>query len=227
MSSNMSEFRGSPAGSAASSPRSGDHSKPLSFDLILGGWCDGERLEHLEVNLPKAFESADVKSHVASIDMFGKRPRSARLKLKFSTEVPAAKRALQKEVRDKLRAVAWKPRGCEEPMWVSMDKSPAQRVMGRAVAKTSTFLWKSLGMPPKTLEVADWATGRAYIEQERVMGSHPAAHPRDHAPNNGHVRWVERDATTGLSVWVDLAAVARSAGKSVSEVEGLWTTQSQ
>ena len=47
------------------------------------GWKEGERKDYLDIHLPKLFSASGVSSHISEIQVLGKRPRSAKISLKW------------------------------------------------------------------------------------------------------------------------------------------------
>ena len=68
---------------------------------------------------------------------------------------PLSRQAAQ-QVFTKLKQHVWNARGCVKPIWVLIDKSPVQRILGRCVARTSSFLEQKLGLGHEVMEVASW-----------------------------------------------------------------------
>ena len=187
-----------------------------TFDLVVGGWCEGEVLSYIQENVNKQIDAAGVRCQVAAIKLYGKRPRSARLQLAFPSSLSHDKRYEQQQVLTKLKQHVWQARGCDKPTWVLIDKPPLQRILGRCVARTSNFLSQKLSLGHDAMEVASWNGLRAYIKEKRVMGSIPAENPLDQCPTHSYARWLER------VVWVDLRAIAEATGQQPDDVVAAW-----
>ena len=166
----------SPSASPKSShttPPPGPHQVPL-YLVVMGGWKEGERKEYIEVQINKLFEAAGVQPQVHELQLFGKRPRCARVTLKFDVDTPAAKRAKQQEVISRLRAQQWTSRECNKPIWITQDRTPAQRVTNRGIAIIGSFLQNGLKVSRDSLEIDNWQAARTYIGDHRVSGTYLA-----------------------------------------------------
>ena len=194
-----------------------------SFKIILGGWKSGERREYLETQLAKVLEVAGLKEKVAMLSLSGKRPRSARLELKdHSCGDLAARRTQQQAAIKAIRDQAWTPRDCSSPMWATGDKSPSQRVIGRAIARLSQFAETCLGRPRGSVEVDSWPAGRSFMDDYQVSGAFPNVGFQESPPTGVTIRWIAQDGDAGVSVWVNLDAVAKALSLDVIAVAAQW-----
>lgn len=197
----------------------GPRSQPApSYLVIIGGWKDGERRQYVETSLSELLAAARVSDKVSEVQLFGKRPRCARVSLQFSSDNPASKRATQQEVIASLRAQAWVPRDCQKPVWVTQDRTPAQRAATRAVAIIGSFLRTTMQIEPEHFEVDSWQAARTYLGDHRISGTSLSNPPG----NDRFVLWPVRDDRACVSAWLDLQGVATFAGLEPEAVKAKW-----
>eukprot|EP00438_Fugacium_kawagutii_P032656 Skav216052 [mRNA] locus=scaffold2261:15267:16052:- [translate_table: standard] len=210
-----SAYGGSPTGMASPNV-------PPSYLVIVGGWRDGERKDYIEANLSKLFEAAGVTSQIREVQMFGKRPRCAKISLQFSSDEPFAKRELQQTVISKLREQRWTPRECTKPIWVNQDRSPAQRATSKAVAITGGFLQHTLKIQREQFEIDQWLAARTYLGDFRISGAFPGPVSAPPPRKDEFIVWPVEDHSSGVSVWCDLRHIALALKLDTLEVKKLW-----
>ena len=194
----------SPQGSASPNIR------PPSYLIIMGGWKEGERKDYLDVQLPKLFAAAGVSQHVKEVQLFGKRPRCAKISLKFENDEQNGKRDLQQSVISKLRGQQWTPQSCDKPVWVTQDRTPAQRATNKAVAIIGGFLQSAMKVTRESFEIDHWQAARTYVGDHRISGP------------DQFVVWPVQDHASGVSVWCDLQGVAKFVRMDPMEVKKMW-----
>ena len=194
-----------------------------SYQVVLGGWQDGERRAYLETQLDKLWVSAGIKESVKEVHLFGKRPRCAKLTLCLPDGEASSKRAFMQEIINKLKSQHWVPRECAKEIWVLEDRSPAQRCINRAVAIMGAFVEKTLNFQDERLEVDNWPGARGYLGSKRVSGVCPGANPTPPPRDDDYVVWPVVDRKLQISVWCDLQAIAQATGVDVAEVHRRWT----
>lgn len=213
----------SPKASSAVSP-SGWSSPTIgpSYLVIVGGWKEGERRDYVEANLSKLFAAAGVTESIFELQWYGKRPRCARVHLNFDWDEAVYKRELQQSVITKLRAQQWVPRDCPKPVWITPDRPPAQRAINRAIAIMGNFLQETLKVPRDQFEIDNWQAGRTYLGDHRISGTFPGLSPTRPPRDDKLVVWPVQDRDHGVSVWLDLHAVASSLNMDPQKVAELW-----
>ena len=196
--------------------------RPPSYLIIIGGWKEGERKDYLDTQLPRLFSSSGVSSLISEVQMFGKRPRCAKICLKFESEEPTSKRELQQFVISKLRAQQWTPRECTKPVWITQDRTPAQRAMNKAVAIIGSFLQTTMKVNRDSFEIDNWQAARTYVGDNRISGAYPGPVSTPPPRADPFVVWPVRDHASGVSVWCDLQGIASFLHMEVKEVKKLW-----
>ena len=206
----------SPQGSASPNIR------PPSYLIIMGGWKEGERKDYLDVQLPKLFAAAGVSQHVKEVQLFGKRPRCAKISLKFENDEQNGKRDLQQSVISKLRGQQWTPQSCDKPVWVTQDRTPAQRATNKAVAIIGGFLQSAMNVTRESFEIDHWQAARTYVGDHRISGAYPGPVSSPPPRPDQFVVWPVQDHASGVSVWCDLQGVAKFVRMDPMEVKKMW-----
>ena len=194
--------------------------------MVVGGWRDGERKDYLENQLTRLWAAAGISSSIREVQMYGKRPRCAKITLELPSGDLAQKRAFLLDAIGKVKAQAWVPRDSAKPVWVLEDRPPAARCVNRAIAIMGSFIEKTLKFQGEKLEVDNWLAARAYLGDRRISGASPGAISTPPPRNADYIVWPVIDSGA-VSVWCDLKAIAASTGQDVAEVHRMWTLQQQ
>ena len=198
-----------------------------TFQMVVGGWREGERKDYIESELTRLWAAAGVADSVREIQTFGKRPRCAKVTLLLPEGELASKRAFLLETIKKVKEQNWVPRDCSKPAWVLEDRPPAARSVNKAVAIMGNFIEKILAYTQESLEVDSWPAARAYLGDRRISGASPGVSPSQPPRKDDYIVWPVTDPNSQVSVWLDLKAVAACVGMDVSEVHRRWTLQAQ
>ena len=146
---------------------SGSSNEFASFDLVMGGWKEGAKREWVESQLSELLAHVGVKTCVSHIKLIGKRPTFAKLELNFGEgATPKMKRDHQLEVLSQLRR-ADRTLG-DSNLWITTDKTPAQRKISRAIAVLNQFLFAQLKLDRGVLDVSSWVAAKSYVGDARV-----------------------------------------------------------
>ena len=225
--------KSSPAGSPSSSagfkamPPTSPVAKDAlpTFQVVIGGWQDGERRAYLESQLDKLWASAGIQELLKEVQLYGKRPRCAKLTLHLPEGEAAVKRSFMMEVISKIKAQHWTPRECSKEVWVLEDWSPSQRCINRAVAIIGAFVEKTLNFQTERLEIDNWPGARGYLGAKRICGVFPGTNPTPPPRDDDYIVWPVVDPRLQISVWCDLQAIAQVTGIEVAEIHRRWTLQ--
>ena len=208
--------------SSLGSPVSASSLQSGTFDIVIGGWKEGSTRDWVEKELGKLLESVGVKGDVLQTLLYGKRPNFAKFNLRLESHwAPAQCREFQLRVLTRLRAAQWSPGGSEA--WITTDKTPKQRRISKAIAQLNAFLRDELKVDRALLEVASWASAKAYIGELRVTGlTEENEYGAKPSCDVDDLRWLVRDARLGINVWLDLASLALALGMDKAQVKTTW-----
>ena len=203
------------------SPTNKDYSP--TFQVVVGGWQDGERREYLESQLSKLWASAGLQGALREVHLYGKLPRCAKVTLHLPEGDLSSKRTFMLDFIIKVKALKWVPRECSKEIWVLEDRTPAQRCINRAVAVMGAFVEQTLKYKDEKLEIDNWPGARGYLGPKRISGVFPGALPTPPPRKDDYVVWPVVDHKLQMSVWCDLQAISQVTGIDVAEVHRRWT----
>ena len=208
--------------SSLGSPVSASGLQSGTFDIVIGGWKKGSTRDGVEEELGKLLVSVGVEGDVSQTLLYGKRPLFAKLNLKMESQWgPAQRREFQLRVLTRLREAQWSPGGCDS--WITTDKPPKQRRVSKAIAQLNAFLRDQLKVDRALLEVASWASAKAYIREFRVTGrTEENEYGAKPSCDVADLRWLVHDARLRITVWLDLASLALALGMDKAEVKAKW-----
>ncbi|CAE7674425.1 unnamed protein product [Symbiodinium sp. CCMP2592] len=182
-----------------------------SLDLVIGGWVEGKSRDAVLSLIQNAVSQSGMGERVVETEPRGKRPTMCKLVLSFRAGLSnSEKRKEQLEIRDAIRACL------QAPVWCKTDQPLDIRAVGKAIAMLSGFLVEKLTMRREDLEVGSWSQARAFIGEHRVTRMLSAFAPNSHVRQDE--RMIVRDAKAGVSVAVDLAALATAAKRTPQDV---------
>lgn len=197
-----------------------------TLDIVLGGWKEGSRREWVESQLSELLDHVGVKACVSHLRVVGKRPTFAKLELKFEEgKSLREKRDFQLNILQRLRRADRAPGGCK--LWITTDKTPAQRKVSKAIALLNQFLSDRLHLERGVLDVSSsWVAAKSFVGDERVTGL-SEEHQYGTKPTCAveDFRWLVRDEATGVNVWLDMDRLATGLGVNKPELLRLWGLQ--
>ena len=191
-----------------------------SLDLVIGGWVEGKSRDAVLSIIQDAVSQSGMGEKIVETELRGKRPTMCKLVLSFRDGLSNyEKRKEQIEIRDAIRTCL------QAPLWCKTDQPPEIRAVGKAIAMLSGFLVQKLAMRREELEVGSWSQARAFVGEHRVTRMLSAFGPNSHLRHDE--RMIVRDAKAGVSVAVDLTALATAAKRTPQDVGVLWNTHFQ